>query len=101
MVNMVSQYEGLSTREGFNNSLKHFRTVMSIISDVAGNINLADILTEMIEEKAIVNEQIQPILNSLLVDKYMYASESYNLKENVDNFDTINDYNILHPIIVG
>lgn len=91
MVNMVSQYEGLSSKAGFNNSLKHFRTVMSIIEDISDNINLADILTELIEEKAIVNEQIQPVLNSLLIDKYMYTCEAYNLKENVDNFDNLNE----------
>ncbi len=91
MVNMVSQFEGLSTKAGFNNSLKHFRTVMSIIDDISGNINLADILTELVEEKAIISEQIQPILNSLLVDKYTYSCNSYNLKENVDNFDLLND----------
>ncbi len=91
MVNMISQFEGLSTKVGFNNSLKHFRAVMKIIGDISDNINLADILTELIEEKAIISEQIQPILNSLLVDKYTYSCDSYNLKENVDNFDILTD----------
>ncbi len=89
MVSTTYDYSGLSTREGFNKSLRHFKAVMGIISDIEDKINLADILQPMIEEKELEQEQIGPIIQSLLVDKYQYKYRSFNLKDNIANFEEI------------
>ncbi len=80
-------FDALSTKEGFNKSLRHFKLVMEIIDDFSGNFNLADIIQNQLNEKKIVVDQIKPILYSLLVDKYGYSFASHNLEENIDNFE--------------
>ncbi len=89
MVSAVYDYSGLSTREGFNKSLRHFKAVMAIIGDFEDKINLADILQPMIENKELEQEQIGPIIQSLLVDKYHYRYKSFNLKNNITNFQDV------------
>ena len=51
MKSLVSQFEGLAEREGFNSSVRHIKTVVSIVDSVAAKENLADIVDELIEEK--------------------------------------------------
>ncbi len=80
-------YTGLSTREGFNKSLRHFKAVMSIISEFENHVNLADILSELLEEKELQQEQLGPIVQSLLFDKYGYSYRSHNLLESIDDFN--------------
>jgi hypothetical protein len=84
--NLDTQYEGLSSREGFNTSLRHFNLVMDIISEVEGNVNLADVVNELVADKAVEPAQLKPIVNALLVDRYGYRSSSYNMKETVEDF---------------
>jgi translation initiation factor 2 alpha subunit (eIF-2alpha) len=74
-----NQYEYLNTREGFNKALNHFKNVSTIIREFADNINLADLLNEAVAEKSLDQEQIPPIIHALLVDKYGYLYESFNL----------------------
>ena len=45
------EFQALSTRSGFNRSLRHFTSVGEIVEDFEGYRNLADILNEMLEEK--------------------------------------------------
>ncbi len=87
MVSTTHDYSGLSTREGFNKSLRHFKAVMGIISELEDKVNLADILQSMIEDKELEQEQIAPIIQSLLVDKYKYKYRSFNLKNSVTDFE--------------
>jgi hypothetical protein len=82
-------FDALSTKEGFNKSLRHFKLVMDIINDFSNNINLAEIVQIMLNEKKIITEQIKPILYSLLVDKYNYSFASHNLEDNIDKFDSL------------
>ena len=82
-------YTGLSTRDGFNKSLRHFKTVMNIISDFEDHVNLADILSELLEEKELQQEQLGPIVQSLLFDKYGYSYRSHNLMENINDFKNV------------
>jgi len=84
-----NQYEYLNTREGFNKALNHFKNVSTIIREFADNINLADLLTEAVAEKSLDQEQIPPIIHALLVDKYGYLYESFNLPENISDFTEI------------
>jgi hypothetical protein len=90
-VNLESQYEGLSTREGFNISLRHFQFVSGLMGDFESNINLADIVNEGIGEKTVQPVQIRPIANALLVDRYRYHYASYNMKDNIEDFTSIID----------
>jgi hypothetical protein len=87
----VYEFVGLSTREGFNRSLRHFQLVNEILPEFEGRTNLADILNGMLDAKRLEPQQIAPILNALLVGhkKYSYVSRSHNLAANVEKFDSI------------
>jgi hypothetical protein len=78
-------YDGLSTRDGFNRSLAHFKTVGGMVAEIERGYNLADVLGERLSEKAINPQQVLPVLNALLVDRYRYAVASHNLAENADS----------------
>ncbi|OHD13963.1 MAG: hypothetical protein A2086_10525 [Spirochaetes bacterium GWD1_27_9] len=77
---MEQNLNALSTRKGFNTALKHFKIANKIIKSIEGKNNLADLVNEAIENKQIQQYQLAPILNALLIDKYSYYSESFNLK---------------------
>jgi hypothetical protein len=78
-------YDGLSTRDGFNRSLAHFKLVGGMVAEIERGYNLADVLGERLVEKAIAADQILPVLNALLVDRYHYAVGSHNLSENAES----------------
>ena len=79
MKSLVSQFEGLAEREGFNASVRHIKTVVSIVDRVADKENLADIVDELIEEKALDKDDVRPVASMVLGQKYHYASASANL----------------------
>ena len=89
IVDLDSQYEGLSTREGFNTSLRHFKKVNAFIGDLEDQINLADLLNDAMTSKQVQPPQIKPILNALLVDKYGYQYYSFNPHDNIEEFGHI------------
>jgi hypothetical protein len=91
MAEAIYEYVGLSTREGFNRSLRHFQAVNDIVPEFESKANLADELNALLDEKAIQSNQIGPIVNALLVGhpKYNYRSRSYNLMRNIEEFDHI------------
>jgi hypothetical protein len=78
-------YDGLSTRDGFNRSLAHFKLVGGMVAEIERGRNLADVIGDRLAEKAIGAEQVLPVLNALLVDRYRYAVGSHNLVENADS----------------
>ena len=85
------EFEGLSTRDGFNRSLRHFKTVGEVIGDFEGERNLADQLNELLEQKQLEMNQLDPIVNALLVGhpKYLYTSCSLNLPETITDFQAL------------
>lgn len=85
------QFDSLSTRDGFNNSLRHFKLVNELVEDFSEFYNLADLLNDLLTAKKIVQSQIKPVLNSLLVDKYKYKYSSYNFDETITDFKNITD----------
>ncbi len=89
MGDMTYEFERFSSREGFNRSLSHFKTVSSLLSDFERGANLADTLNDLLAEKAIEQNQIGAIVYALLADKYGYASRSYNLQESLTDFTFI------------
>jgi hypothetical protein len=89
MPEKLHQYDGLSTRDGFNKSLKHFKFIMQVIAEFEKFRNLADILSDRLVEKSIEPEQVLPTVNAILLDKYRYVCRSCNLQENFEDFDRI------------
>ncbi len=89
MVETKYEYDTLSTREGFNKALKHFKSTMAIISDFENYANLADILNDLIAQDRMRQNQIPPVINALLIDKYAYAFESFNLEQRVVDFQKV------------
>jgi hypothetical protein len=85
------QYEKLSTREGFNSSLIHFKAVSAMLGDFESQTNLADIVQGLIDQKTIEPVQIDAIVHALLVDKYGYAYRSINLPCNLTDFAKITE----------
>jgi hypothetical protein len=81
------EYAGLSTRDGFNRSLRHFKLMGEIVGDFDSLRNLADILNALHEAKRLEANQLAPVVNALCVGhpKYCYLSRSYNLAQNVEN----------------
>ena len=84
-----NKYNLLSTRAGFNLALGHFKTALSFSSDVEGGYNLADVLSEAIEEGSISPQQLRPVLNILLVDKFSYQVKTENLRDAVDSVENL------------
>jgi hypothetical protein len=78
-------YDGLSTRDGFNRSLAHFKSVGGMVAEIDRGRNLADVIGERLADKALQPDQVLPVLNALLVDRYHYAVGSHNLAENADS----------------
>jgi len=85
------EFQALSTRSGFNRSLRHFTSVGEIVEEFEGYRNLADILNEMLEEKELELPQLSPIVHALLVGhpKYNYCCSSYTLKVSFEEFAPI------------
>ena len=81
------EFTGLSTREGFNRSLRHFKLVGEVVGDFESRRNLADILNALNEAKRLEANQVAPVVNALCVGhpKYFYLSHSHNLIRNVDD----------------
>ena len=85
------EFTGLSTREGFNRSLRHFKLVGEVVGDFESRRNLADILNALHEAKRLEANQVAPLVNALCVGhpKYSYFSRSHNLTRNVEDSEPI------------
>ncbi len=77
----------LSSRAGFNLALRHFKRVLAISADVDEGRNLADLLNEALDESEIQENQIRPIINSLLIQKFNYSYKSHNMIDSVSLTD--------------
>jgi hypothetical protein len=87
MPEQVHAFDELSTRDGFNRSLKHFKFISRVIGEFESKRNIADTLSECLADKSIEPRQILPTLNAILVDKYHYSCRSHNLAESFEAFD--------------
>ena len=86
---MENKLNILSSRAGFNTALRHFRSVTSYVSEIAGGANLADLVNESLDEKEIDRFQVRSILNALLLDKLSYRFKSHNLETSIENADNV------------
>jgi len=98
-----NKFNLLSTRAGFNLALGHFKKALSFSDDVQDGVNLADVLTEAIGEGAISPQQLRPVLNILLVDKFSYACRSENLRDTIKSADklveTVSEWTMLDMVL--
>jgi hypothetical protein len=85
MAEQPHPYDGLSTRDGFNRSLAHFKVVGGMVAEIERGRNLADVIGDRLGAKTINPEQVLPVLNALLVDRYHYAVGSRNLAVNAES----------------
>jgi hypothetical protein len=88
---MENQLNILSSRAGFNTALRHFKSVSSYVSEIAGGANLADLINGSLEENEIQRFQVKSILNALVVEKFNYSFKSHNLERTIENVDSIVD----------
>ncbi|MBN1411655.1 MAG: hypothetical protein JW969_12480 [Spirochaetales bacterium] len=77
----------LGTREGCNSTIKHIETMKDFIEDFEQRQNLAELLNDALAQKTIDEQQLRPMVNVLLVDKYHYAHGSFNLKKDFTEFE--------------
>jgi hypothetical protein len=78
--------EILSTRSGFNSSVRHIKKTMEIAS--RNNSNLGDIIYELDDEE-LTSGRIGLLLRMLLVDKLGYKSASTNLSSTVSDLSVL------------
>ena len=95
----------LSTRNGFNTSVKLFKIINFFINECLKYRNLADLINESINNNDLEKNQIKTILNILLIDKFQYCTKSINLKSIYngpleDLSKTFKKWNILDIVIV-
>lgn len=83
------RYDLLSTKSGFNGGLRHFQLVNDYVQSVADGYNLADILVNDMKKGVIDGEQIMPIVNVLLHDKFQYCYQGFNFLRTIESSDKI------------
>ncbi len=83
------EFEVFSSKEGFNKSLAHFQSVSTLLSKLEDYVNLADLLSDLLSEKEIEQNQLAPTVKALLVDRYTYSYDSMNLPETLKDFSGI------------
>lgn len=83
------EFEAFASKEGFNRSLGHFQSVSALLEELEDYGNLADILSELLADKEIDQNQLAPTVKAILVEKYGYSHGSINLPETISTFDTI------------
>lgn len=81
MANPLYEFEGFSNRQSFNKSLRHFKAVNNIVADFNDDYNMADVINDLLAEKAIRQNQVAPIVSALLVDKFNYVGKSCNMPD--------------------
>ncbi len=94
MKSLVSQFEGLAEREGFNASVKHIKSVVSMVDRVVGKENLADVVDAMIEDKSLDKSDVLPVVSMVLAQKFRYASSSANLLTVAEDLPSISEESV-------
>lgn len=74
-----SAFELLSRKAVFNSSVRHIKGSIALIDEVSSKRNLADLLSEMVQEKEIEQGQILAAVSLVLSDKLGYSGFSVNL----------------------
>jgi len=83
------QFEHLSTKDGFNTALSHFRSVTDIVGYIEEGYNAADVLNALLDEKEINQQQVVPTISAILLDKYGYSYYSHTMRITLSDFTAI------------
>ncbi|MCK4797197.1 MAG: hypothetical protein KAT05_07430 [Spirochaetes bacterium] len=94
----------LSTRMGFNIALRHFKFVNNLVNECKKKKNLADLINAALDNNLLKEFQFKSILNILLLEKFGYHVESFNIKiiqkkTLSDIAEQIKDWNLLDFVI--
>ncbi len=81
---MGCQFENLANRDGFNASVRQIKSTLGVVERVGAKENLADLIAELLDEKAISQDSVPPLVSMVLVDKFGYLSISENLPSEGD-----------------
>lgn len=79
----------LGNKAGFNLGVRHCKKVIEYLGKVSKKYNIADVINNSLTNGDIESEQINPILGTLIVDKFEYNYKSFNLPKVVEDFDYI------------
>lgn len=74
-------FERLASREEFNASVRHIKSTIGILDGFVAKENLADAIGELLEEKAISQDDVLSIVHMVLCDKYPYVCRTANLSK--------------------
>jgi len=88
---MESTYFALASKANFNKALRHFYKVTEVVDEIETNRNLADVISNGLDANEITEDQILPIVGSVIRDKYGYTYDSYNIVEPISEFQKITD----------
>ncbi len=77
---MNTQFESLAGRAGFNSSVRHIKSTLSVLDRVAAGENLADVLASLEEEGRLAKDQMPAIVSMALGEKYGYRAVAANLR---------------------
>ncbi|MDY6968685.1 MAG: hypothetical protein SVR08_08540 [Spirochaetota bacterium] len=86
---METTFYSLATKSSFNKGLNHFFKVNEIVEELEANENLADVIYDQLDNDEIKQEQVLPIVGSLIKDKFCYSFESFSIPETVVDFEKI------------
>ncbi len=86
---METTYFSLGSKASFNKALRHFFKVTEAVDEVESRVNIADFINELIDDEEIHQDQILPIIGSVIRDKFNYSVKSMSISANINNFDKI------------
>ena len=79
----------VGNKEGFNLAVRHCKKVVEYLGYLGKSANLADIINQSLDNGDITRDQVNPIIGTLIVDKYGYNYKSFNLIRRVEDFSDI------------
>jgi hypothetical protein len=78
-----------ASRAGFNTALRHFKSVNNFVADINEGYNLADVISESLDDGEIQEHQVKSIISALLTEKFPYQFSSYNIEAGIESVDSI------------
>ena len=88
---METTFYSLATKNKFNKGLNHFFAVNEAVEDIGNGYNLADILVTKLDDDELTEEQILPIVGSVIKEKFAYSYDSFNIPANLADFNKITE----------
>lgn len=99
----MNEYVGLAYRDSYNLVLQHVKRTTEVLRDLQSGGNFADTVFAMEAKNRLSKAQVFALVNSLLVQKYMYSSISFNLIKHCPDFhplyDVLNQWNRFDIVI--